>query len=117
MTWLSRFVGRLIIVIALKGHFFGQIPQPIQRDSERKASRESGVTSIPANFPKGQQAEDGASRMKGGSLTELATAHDRARLLALLATFLELLSAFTIFRLPRFFPGRTHLRLALLRRT
>lgn len=65
MTWLSRFVGRLMIVIALKGHFFGQIPQPIQRDSERKASRESGVTSIPANFPKGQQAEDGISRMKG----------------------------------------------------
>lgn len=47
MTWLSRFVGRLMIVIALKGHFLGQIPQPIQRDSERKASRDSGVTSMP----------------------------------------------------------------------
>lgn len=36
-----------MIVMALNGHFFGQIPQPMHRDSEMKASRASGVTSMP----------------------------------------------------------------------
>jgi hypothetical protein len=46
VTWVSRFVGRLIILMAPKGHFFGQIPHPIQRLSEIKAILDSGVTSI-----------------------------------------------------------------------
>ncbi|KAI2623650.1 hypothetical protein GGS21DRAFT_533574 [Xylaria nigripes] len=38
------------MVIAPKGHFLGQIPQPMQRVSEINASRESGETSI-QSFP------------------------------------------------------------------
>lgn len=34
VTWVSRFVGRLMMVMASKGHFLGQIPQPMHRDSE-----------------------------------------------------------------------------------
>ncbi|ORY62106.1 uncharacterized protein BCR38DRAFT_346195 [Pseudomassariella vexata] len=34
------------MVMALKGHFLGQIPQPMHRDSEMKASFESDATSI-----------------------------------------------------------------------
>lgn len=50
VTWVSRFVGKLMIVIASKGHFFGQIPHPMQRLSEMKAIRESEVTSM-QSFP------------------------------------------------------------------
>ena len=50
VTWDSRFVGRLIILIAPKGHFFGQIPQPIHRLSEMNAILDSGVTSM-QSFP------------------------------------------------------------------
>ncbi|KAI3575173.1 hypothetical protein IWW34DRAFT_88767 [Fusarium oxysporum f. sp. albedinis] len=50
VTWLSRLVGKLMMVMASKGHFLGQIPQPIQRDSEMNASLESGWTSI-QSFP------------------------------------------------------------------
>jgi len=46
VTWDSRFVGRLMILMAPNGHFLGQIPQPIQRLSEMKAIFDSGVTSI-----------------------------------------------------------------------
>ena len=46
VTWVSKFVGRLIMLIAPKGHFFGQIPQPIHRLSEIKAIFDSAVTSI-----------------------------------------------------------------------
>lgn len=46
VIWDSRFVGKFIIVIALKGHFFGQIPHPIQRFSDMKAIFDSLVTSI-----------------------------------------------------------------------
>jgi hypothetical protein len=35
-----------MIVIAPKGHFFGQIPHPIHRFSDIKAIFDSGVTSI-----------------------------------------------------------------------
>ncbi|PKK43958.1 hypothetical protein CI102_12399 [Trichoderma harzianum] len=38
------------MVMASKGHFLGQIPQPIHSDSEMKARRDSGVTSI-QSFP------------------------------------------------------------------
>lgn len=34
------------MVIASKGHFLTQIPQPIQRASEMKAIFEAGVTSM-----------------------------------------------------------------------
>lgn len=46
MTWVSRLVGRLMMVMASNGHFFGQIPQPMQRLSEMKAILDSGDTSI-----------------------------------------------------------------------
>jgi hypothetical protein len=46
VTWVSRLVGKLIMLMASNGHFFGQIPQPMQRPSEMKAIRESGATSI-----------------------------------------------------------------------
>jgi len=42
----SRLVGRLIMVIALKGHFLGQIPHPIHKFSDMKAIFDSLVTSI-----------------------------------------------------------------------
>ncbi|KAI1141908.1 hypothetical protein F5Y05DRAFT_209617 [Hypoxylon sp. FL0543] len=50
VTWVSRLVGRLMIVIASKGHFLGQIPHPMQRLSEMKAIFESGLTSM-QSFP------------------------------------------------------------------
>jgi hypothetical protein len=34
VTWVSRLVGRLMMWIAPKGHFFGQIPQPMHSRSE-----------------------------------------------------------------------------------
>lgn len=34
VTCVSRLVGRLMIWMAPKGHFFGQIPQPIHKRSE-----------------------------------------------------------------------------------
>lgn len=34
VTWVSRLVGRLMMVMASKGHLLGQIPHPIHRDSE-----------------------------------------------------------------------------------
>ena len=43
---VSRLVGRLMIVMAPKGHFFGQIPHPMQRRSDIKAIFESEVTSM-----------------------------------------------------------------------
>lgn len=46
VTWVSRLVGKLMMLMASKGHFFGQIPQPIHRRSEMKAILESGVTSM-----------------------------------------------------------------------
>lgn len=46
MTCDSRFVGRLMILMALKGHFLTQIPHPMQRRSEMKAIFDSGVTSM-----------------------------------------------------------------------
>lgn len=46
MTWLSKLVGRLMMLMASKGHFFGQIPQPIQRRSEMKAILLEGSTSM-----------------------------------------------------------------------
>jgi hypothetical protein len=46
VTCDSRLVGRLMILIAPKGHFFGQIPQPMQRLSEMKAILDEESTSI-----------------------------------------------------------------------
>jgi len=46
VTWLSRFVGKLMIWMASKGHFLGQIPHPIQRRSLMKAILLAGSTSI-----------------------------------------------------------------------
>lgn len=46
MTWVSRFVGRLIILMAPNGHFFGQIPHPMHKLSDMKAIFDSGVTSM-----------------------------------------------------------------------
>lgn len=46
MTWVSRLVGKLMMLMAPKGHFLGQIPQPIHRRSDMKAILDSGVTSI-----------------------------------------------------------------------
>src|ERR1700761_6537922 len=43
---LSRLVGRLMMLMAPNGHFLGQMPQPMHRDSEMKAMRDSGVTSM-----------------------------------------------------------------------
>ncbi|KAK2023816.1 hypothetical protein LZ31DRAFT_476956 [Colletotrichum somersetense] len=45
------------MVIALKGHFLGQIPQPMHSDSERKAMRDSGVTSM-QSFPERTTGHD-----------------------------------------------------------
>lgn len=42
----SRFVGKLTIVIASNGHFFGHIPHPIHNDSEMYAIVDVGSTSI-----------------------------------------------------------------------
>ncbi|KAI1769444.1 hypothetical protein GGR53DRAFT_472513 [Hypoxylon sp. FL1150] len=39
-----------MIVMASKGHFLGQIPQPMQRLSEMKAILDSGLTSM-QSFP------------------------------------------------------------------
>ena len=46
VTCDSRLVGRLMILIAPNGHFFGQIPQPMQRFSEMKAILDVASTSI-----------------------------------------------------------------------
>lgn len=50
MTWDSRFVGKLMILMAPKGHFFTHIPQPIHSRSEIKEIFDSGVTSM-QSFP------------------------------------------------------------------
>ena len=47
---LLKFEGKLMMVIASKGHFFTQIPQPMQSSSEIEAIFTNGVTSI-HNFP------------------------------------------------------------------
>ncbi len=47
---LSRLLGTLMMVMASKGHFFTQIPQPMQSSSDSEAIFESGDTSI-HNFP------------------------------------------------------------------
>jgi len=46
VIWDSRFVGRLMIVMAPNGHFFGQIPHPMHRFSDMKAIFEVGSTSM-----------------------------------------------------------------------
>jgi len=46
VTWDSRLVGRLMMLMAPKGHFLGQIPQPMHKLSEMKAILDSGVTSM-----------------------------------------------------------------------
>ena len=35
VVFLARSLGRLIMLIASKGHFFTQMPQPMQSGSER----------------------------------------------------------------------------------
>jgi hypothetical protein len=47
---LSRFLGRLMIWMASKGHFLTQMPQPMQSSSERKATLLVGSTSM-QSFP------------------------------------------------------------------
>lgn len=47
---LLRLVGKLMMVMALKGHFLMHIPQPMHNVSEMKAMRSVGTTSI-HNFP------------------------------------------------------------------
>jgi len=46
VIWDSRFVGRLMMVIAPNGHFLGQIPHPMHKFSDMKAIFEVGSTSI-----------------------------------------------------------------------
>lgn len=46
VTWVFRFVGKLMMLIASNGHFFGQIPHPIHRRSEMKAILDVGSTSM-----------------------------------------------------------------------
>jgi len=46
VTWDSRLVGRLMILIAPKGHFLGQIPHPMHKLSDMNAIFDVGVTSI-----------------------------------------------------------------------
>jgi hypothetical protein len=46
VTWVSRLVGKLMMLMASKGHFLGQIPHPMHRRSEMKAILDSGVTSM-----------------------------------------------------------------------
>ena len=46
----SRFFGRLMIWMASKGHFFTQMPQPMQSVSERKATLSVLFTSM-HSFP------------------------------------------------------------------
>ena len=46
VTCVSRFVGKLMILIAPNGHFLGQMPQPMHSLSDMKAIFESGVTSM-----------------------------------------------------------------------
>ena len=46
VIWVSRLVGKLMIVMAPKGHFFGQIPHPMQSRSDMKAILDSGATSM-----------------------------------------------------------------------
>ena len=46
----SRFFGRLMIMIASKGHFLTQMPQPMQSSSEIQASLEEAETSM-QSFP------------------------------------------------------------------
>lgn len=69
--------------------------------------------------PDSQQTADRNLRMgRGrGKLTELAAAHDRTRLLAFLTTFLTFVLACSMPQLSCSHIGRTHLWLALLRRT
>jgi hypothetical protein len=50
VTCVSRLVGKLMMLIAPKGHFFGQIPHPIHSRSEMNAILDSAVTSI-QSFP------------------------------------------------------------------
>lgn len=50
MTCDSRFVGKLMMLMAPKGHFFTQMPHPIHSRSEMNAILDSGATSI-QSFP------------------------------------------------------------------
>lgn len=45
-TCVSRLVGKLMMLMASKGHFLGQIPHPIHSRSEMKAILLLGSTSI-----------------------------------------------------------------------
>ena len=82
----------MMIVMAPKGHFLGQIPQPIHSDSERKAIRESGVTSI---CEEEDALDNGGAGSRGRghgdvTYTKLSTPDHRATLLALLPALLGL---------------------------
>lgn len=46
VTWVSRLVGKLMMLMASKGHFLGQIPHPMQRRSEMKAILDELSTSM-----------------------------------------------------------------------
>ena len=48
MVWFSRFDGRLMIVMASKGHFLTQIPQPIQSSSDIVAILEKECRGVAA---------------------------------------------------------------------
>ena len=51
----SRFLGRLMIMMASKGHFFTQIPQPMQSSSEIQAILLVGVASTHSLPARGKQ--------------------------------------------------------------
>lgn len=72
----SRLLGKFMIWMASNGHFFTQIPQPMQSSSEIQASFEDGVTSI-HNFPTlttGQYRLHSCLHFLGLHLSELTTA-------------------------------------------
>lgn len=56
VTCVSRFVGRLIMLIASNGHFLGQIPHPMHSRSLMKAILLLGSTSIHSFWMKLGQA-------------------------------------------------------------
>ena len=79
----SRFLGRLIIMIASNGHFFTQMPHPMQSSSEIQADLEVGATSmhsLPRRMERGEvmEGKDGWREQPQSGKVERAKGASRA---------------------------------------
>src|ERR1044071_6449404 len=64
------------MVMAPNGHRLGQIPQPIHNDSEMKAIRDSGVTSICSQGQKLRDRQNASRSLLTQSFPDRTTGHD-----------------------------------------